>query len=78
MSEKIVTYQELDVDAIRKPKGRSMIEFKVALWTDKVNEDERPRECRSSGKVTRSANERHGISPRRAQLQYDRRDRPGY
>jgi hypothetical protein len=61
MNDQTVTFQEMDVDPIAKPKGRSMIEFKVALWTDKVNENERPRECRSSGKVTRSANASHGI-----------------
>jgi hypothetical protein len=62
MTEKTVTYQEMDVDEVKEPKGRHMIEFKVAFWTDKVNGEDLPRQCWSSGKVTRSANHRHGIS----------------
>jgi hypothetical protein len=62
MIEKTVTYQEMDVDEVREPKGRHMIEFKVAFWIDKVDGEELPRQCWSSGKVIRSANHRHGIS----------------
>jgi hypothetical protein len=61
MTEKTVTYQEMDVDAVRKLKeGRNMIEFKVDFWTNNFNE-EQLRECWSSGKVTRCANHRLGI-----------------
>jgi hypothetical protein len=42
MIEKTVTYQEMDVDEVKEPKGRHMIEFKVAFWTDKVNGEELP------------------------------------
>jgi hypothetical protein len=61
MTEKTVTYQDMDVDvdAIREPKDRSMIEFKVDFSTDHINGQ--PRQCWSSGKVTRSANHGHGI-----------------
>jgi hypothetical protein len=52
----------MDVDdAVKEPDGRSMIEFKVTLWTDKVSDERQPRQYCSLGKVMRCANERHGI-----------------
>jgi hypothetical protein len=62
MTEKTVTYQEMDVAEVKEPRGRHMIEFKIAFWTEKVNGEELPRQCWSLGKVTRSANHLHGIS----------------
>ena len=59
MSEKTVTYQEMDVDSVREPRGSSIIEFKVDFPTDHINGQ--PRQCWSSGKVTRTANPGHGI-----------------
>jgi hypothetical protein len=59
MTDETVTYQDMDAETVKEPKGRQMIEFKVAFWTNKL--DEEPRECWSSGKVTRSSNQRYGI-----------------
>lgn len=61
MTDRVVTYQEMDGDAAatKELQNRSTIEFKVVLSTDHINE--RPRQCWSSGKVTRSANSEHGI-----------------
>lgn len=47
-----------------KKQGRSMIEVKVAFWTDDL--DGRPKQCRSSGTVSLSANARHGIAAGKA------------
>lgn len=60
MAERMVTYQDMDLDrSARASQGPNMIEFTVILLTDHITEQ--PRQCWSSGKVTRMANGQHGI-----------------